>query len=202
MRVRSKWSLVLASCFVLSLSAAACGDDADDNTSEPTAGKGGSSSGGAGGSTGGKGGSSATGGKGGSTSGGAGGSTGGKGGSSANGGTGGSGTVTVADCKSKVDDIAGDELPGGCSMCICEDNVKAGAACDEACWSVIKCAAEKCGDVPAAMKQACAGNMCSSEISAASSSGSIGAVTAVSMSLQGQKCGATCNPPDGDAGTP
>jgi hypothetical protein len=195
----SKWSLtLLASCFVLSLSAAACGDDTD-GTKEPTAGKGGSSAGGAGGSTGGKGGSSAgNGGKGGSSAGGAGGSTGGKGGSSA-GGSGGSGAVTVAECKSKTDAIA-TTLPSGCSMCACTEDPGKVASCDGACWSVIACAHEKCAGVEPAMSAKCAQDNCSSEISASSQSGSIGAVSGVSGILQGAACGSVCVVSDQDGG--
>ena len=183
----SNWSVgLLAFGFVLSLTAAACGDDSDDGGgSAGTGGSGGSSTGGKGGA-----GGSSTGGKGGS----GGSSTGGKGGSGGSGGG-----ASVADCKTETNKNAS-ALPDGCSMCACEQDAKTVLSCDGPCWDLIFCAATKCADATGADAQTCAQDKCGTEISAALASGSVGSVQPVSAILKGATCGNTCSASDKDGG--
>jgi hypothetical protein len=104
----------------------------------------------------------------------------------------------VSACKTQTDEVS---LPDGCSTCACEANAQALLACDDACWALIACSAQKCPGLSGTEAQSCATSMCGAEIGAASASGSVASVPTVAGVLQGEACGETCSTSDVDAGT-
>jgi hypothetical protein len=156
---------MLAAGMVLSISAAACGDD---DTDEPTSGSGGS------GGTGGKAGSSGSG---------------GKAGSSGSGGAGGS--VSATTCESDTKTATMTSFTPACYTCLCKETADRGVieACNKAsmstCWGLIQCVGAKCAGTSGAAQTTCATNMCGPYLAAAGTATPAGAILT-------SKCSDTC----------
>ena len=112
-------------------------------------------------------------------------------GSKATAGAGGETTYSGGECVTKAKtDATG--FAEACLSCACEQDAKVVASCDGACWSLMACAATKCGDKTGAEAQGCAQSMCGAEISASLASGSVVAISPLSAILRGEACGASC----------